>query len=352
MEWNSLRVFAYYLFVWICILLAMIIYIGIGAYVFRARNKLHQMAGSGRSNIRFMSSCPTSNHTDQDQVCSFDIILIIPMLSLAVFCESACYGMYCLLIHIEDLQQPSISLPQASGRATGEVGVVNVTTELEIEGCLSGERPENPSPISRPEKVFSPLTQSLAVNPAASGPETTTSVTVPAQYCRRRSALGSLASITSAVRDHFFIVDPVKRAYLRTCLLFGASVMVTWIPSSVNRIHSLIYNDSPFPYNAAAATVLPLQGVWNGLIFFITSWKVFRQCVRELTGRVTQANGSRASQPPRARDRATEEETIEHRGRVSAERETGSEALSSRARGATPTPAGIPIQLEDVNPRL
>ena len=247
-----------------------------------------------------------------------------------------------MLIHVDSFQQ---------GRAVGE-GVVNVTTELDVEACQTEGGPKSPNPISRPEKVFSPLTQSSGANPAAIGPGIATSVTVPVQYCRRRSTLGSLTSITSAVRDHFLIVDPVKRAYLRTSLLFGASVMITWIPSSINRIHSLIYNDSPFPYNAAAATVLPLQGVWNGLIFFITSWKVFKQCVRELTGRATQAKGSRGPQPPRVRDPATEEERIEHWGGVSAERELGSEALFSRARGVTATSAGIGIGLEDVNSRL
>ena len=74
----------------------------------------------------------------------------------------------------------------------------------------------------------------------------------------------------------FVVEDPVKAAYLRTSLLFGLSVVVTWIPSSVNRIRGLSHSDTPFGYNVATATVLPLQGVWNAVIFFVTSWRVLR----------------------------------------------------------------------------
>jgi hypothetical protein len=69
----------------------------------------------------------------------------------------------------------------------------------------------------------------------------------------------------------FVIDDPIKRAYLRTSFLFALSVLVTWIPSSLNRIHSWLQGKSPFEYHVATAAVLPLQGLWNAVIFFVTS---------------------------------------------------------------------------------
>ncbi|KAM3457170.1 hypothetical protein MY3296_001222, partial [Beauveria thailandica] len=68
-------------------------------------------------------------------------------------------------------------------------------------------------------------------------------------------------------------LDPVKMAYLRTSFIFGFTVLVTWIPSSVNRLYS-IANDGHinFPLSAVSGTVLPLQGVMNALIYFTTSW--------------------------------------------------------------------------------
>ncbi|KAM3549023.1 hypothetical protein MY1884_008318 [Beauveria asiatica] len=68
-------------------------------------------------------------------------------------------------------------------------------------------------------------------------------------------------------------LDPVKMAYLRTSFIFGFTVLVTWIPSSVNRLYS-IANEGHinFPLSAVSGTVLPLQGVMNALIYFTTSW--------------------------------------------------------------------------------
>jgi hypothetical protein len=80
--------------------------------------------------------------------------------------------------------------------------------------------------------------------------------------------------------NKFVIDDPIKRAYLRTSLLFGVSVLVTWIPSSLNRIHGWQDGTSPYHYHVATAAVLPLQGLWNAVIFFVTSWRGIREAFR------------------------------------------------------------------------
>ncbi|KKY33929.1 putative g-protein coupled receptor [Diaporthe ampelina] len=73
-------------------------------------------------------------------------------------------------------------------------------------------------------------------------------------------------------------MDPVKLAYLRTSFVFAISVLVTWTPSSINRVYTLVYPDqASYGLNIAAAVVLPLQGVWNAVIYFTTSWKIFRE---------------------------------------------------------------------------
>lgn len=70
-------------------------------------------------------------------------------------------------------------------------------------------------------------------------------------------------------------LDPVKLAYLRTSFVFAISILVTWTPSSINRVHNLIHpNTVSFGLNVASAVVLPLQGVWNAIIYFSTSWNI------------------------------------------------------------------------------
>lgn len=67
-------------------------------------------------------------------------------------------------------------------------------------------------------------------------------------------------------------LDPVKMAYLRTSFIFAFAVLITWIPSSVNRLYSLSHGGKvSFQLSVASGCVLPLQGVWNAIIFFTTS---------------------------------------------------------------------------------
>lgn len=80
-------------------------------------------------------------------------------------------------------------------------------------------------------------------------------------------------------------MDPVKLAYLRTSFVFAISILVTWTPSSINRVYTLIYPDkASYGLNIAAAVVLPLQGVWNAVIYFTTSWKIFREEMESTRG--------------------------------------------------------------------
>lgn len=101
---------------------------------------------------------------------------------------------------------------------------------------------------------------------------------------RRRGLLLSpfrrAARAVNSAAAKFVIDDPVKRAYLRTSLLFALSVLVTWIPSSLNRIHGWLSGASPYEFHVATASVLPLQGLWNAIIFFVTSWTTVRDRLR------------------------------------------------------------------------
>ena len=81
-------------------------------------------------------------------------------------------------------------------------------------------------------------------------------------------------------------LDPVKLAYLRTSFVFAISVLITWTPSSINRVYSLIYPTRvSVGLNMASAVVLPLQGVWNAVIYFSTSWSTLSHEVKQMRSR-------------------------------------------------------------------
>jgi hypothetical protein len=82
----------------------------------------------------------------------------------------------------------------------------------------------------------------------------------------------SFRGVRSNVQAKLRKLDPIKMSYLRTSSIFAAAVLVTWIPSSVNRLYSLGHHGRiNFGLSIASGCVLPLQGVWNAIIYFTTS---------------------------------------------------------------------------------
>lgn len=84
--------------------------------------------------------------------------------------------------------------------------------------------------------------------------------------------------------------EPNAEAWLmaRIAFLFFVSVLIIWIPSSINRVYALLHpNTINFPLNLTSALVFPLQGFFNMLVYMITSktacknlWMSFRNGVR------------------------------------------------------------------------
>jgi hypothetical protein len=77
-------------------------------------------------------------------------------------------------------------------------------------------------------------------------------------------------------------------AYTKCSILFFTAMLVTWIPSSANRIYSLVHgNEICIPLEFMAAFVLPLQGFWNAVIYIATSWSACLDFVNGMKKRST-----------------------------------------------------------------
>jgi hypothetical protein len=67
-------------------------------------------------------------------------------------------------------------------------------------------------------------------------------------------------------------------SYTKVSLLFFFAMMVTWIPSSANRLYSLIHpGETHLGLAYTSALVLPLQGFWNATIYATTSLSACRE---------------------------------------------------------------------------
>lgn len=80
----------------------------------------------------------------------------------------------------------------------------------------------------------------------------------------------------SAVRKNKAAMEANRAAfgYAKVAALFFVSLLVTWVPSSINRVYSLIHPEGVNVGLAyAAGVVLSLMGFWNGVIYVVTSWR-------------------------------------------------------------------------------
>ena len=173
-----------------------------------------------------------------------------------------------------------------------------------------------------------------------------------------RHRLGSLAGrvrrglCPEHWRGRFSRMDPVKLKYLRTSFVFAISVLVTWTPSSINRVHDILKagNSPSFGLNLASAVVLPLQGVWNAVIFFSTSGSAVREELHAVADRLRGL--PRGHQTARAvrceRDRAVE---LERRGTNTANQadDSGTDGDGSKDSSASGTDTPREESISDIS---
>lgn len=73
-------------------------------------------------------------------------------------------------------------------------------------------------------------------------------------------------------------------SYAKCAFLFFTAMLVTWIPSSANRVFSVVHTGQvSIPLEYMSALVLPLQGLWNGVIYIVTSWRACKMVWQDLT---------------------------------------------------------------------
>lgn len=87
-------------------------------------------------------------------------------------------------------------------------------------------------------------------------------------------------------------------SYTKCSILFFTAILVTWIPSTANRVYGVIQPDGvSLPLEYMSAFVLPLQGFWNAVIYMVTSWKACKTLMDDI--RFFFKGGRKANVPAR-----------------------------------------------------
>ncbi|KAF9870585.1 g-protein coupled receptor [Colletotrichum karsti] len=239
-KWGALRIYTYYIPIWCCIFGSCVIYFAVGYHVFHQRNQLRNLTFSNPGKDGKDVSCSDEQRDSAEK-------------NLTGRAEY--YGTAVTEVQITTVTPRPWTPPQVPSSAVTKDFASNQQARHERSWRTSDEQDAPPSPRFE-----------------------TTCTSTPPPPQPRRSVFQRVGSINEKFSARLRSLDPVKLAYLRTSFIFAISVFVTWTPSSINRVYSLIRpNQVAFGLHVASATVLPLQGVWNAVIFFMTSWGTFRE---------------------------------------------------------------------------
>ncbi|KAI0553781.1 hypothetical protein F4679DRAFT_436318 [Xylaria curta] len=281
-DWSDLRIYTYYLPIWVCIVLSSFIYVAVGYYVFKQRNQLRNLSLSN----------PTRDPPETRDSGEKDL-----------FANAAVMG----TINREVLQ------------------VTTINTESErVARPLSGTAPLNwfKGPVED-QSNFDRRAGASTPGPIAT---TTTCITAQPRVEVKETVWHRIRKSFDRWCSKFSNMDPVKLAYLRTSFVFAVSVLITWTPSSINRVHDIVNpQEFSYPLNLASAIVLPLQGLWNAVIFFSTSWLALREEVR---AKVDQFRGIPRGQNTANAVRNERDRIIELERRVTRQRDDANSEIS------------------------
>ncbi|EQB44475.1 G-protein coupled receptor [Colletotrichum gloeosporioides Cg-14] len=217
-DWEIWRILTFYGPVWIAILITFFIYIRAGREIYQKRKQLHNFSSSDPDHLNSFHDALTSMKTTEVYVTS------------------------------ETIEQPggSIGLGPMARRGGSDAGSMPRMPDAAYSVSISANHHERRE--SHGDAVLPAESVTIEANPAQR----------PLNSARRRN----------------YEVNNAAWSYTKCSILFFTVILITWVPSSANRVYSVIHaKESSTPLAFMSAFVLPLQGFWNALIYVVTSWK-------------------------------------------------------------------------------
>lgn len=216
-DWAVLRVGLCYAPAWLCMIVAFSIYIAAGRAIFIKRRQLRAFSYAARPQIIAVENPFTSFKTTEITVTSE--LADIPHHDYSNIFDDA-----------DDKGKPTSRDPR--------LGQYTVTINS------SPMSPTETRPTSSPRTPITPNSDNV--------------LQLRLQQHKNRAAMEA---------------NTVAWGYTKCAILFFVSLLITWVPSSVNRVYSLAHPGLiSIPFTYASAVVLPLMGFWNFVIYVTTSW--------------------------------------------------------------------------------
>lgn len=180
---------------------------------------------------------------------------------------------------------PFEGVPQEVVYVTSDT-VVETTTTIDLDQLTPNGRPTPPgapAPTSKYNVTISAGSPRTADLPLENGTRFSYSEKTPGELRRGSTAVPASTYAPPARQRAVFEANSAMVSYTKVAGLFFIAMMITWIPSSANRLYSVVNPDQvSVALECLAAFVLPLQGFWNALIYATTSLPACRILWRQL----------------------------------------------------------------------
>jgi len=138
-------------------------------------------------------------------------------------------------------------------------------TEVQITSEAAGLRAENSRQMDVTRKSQPALYSSYSV--------TVESGDMPQGYAIPRRILTEPMDTNGRRRSPKSEAAASAWAYFKYAILYFIALLVTWVPSTINRVYTLFRpSEINFGLELTSSLVLPLQGFWNSIIYAAISW--------------------------------------------------------------------------------
>lgn len=139
---------------------------------------------------------------------------------------------------------------------------------------------------------------SSPTSPAA-GNSPTSPISPITQHTTRSNSMRILPDKDRRSRRRLALYEANNAAwsYTKCALLFFSALLVTWIPSTANRLYPVIHEKQIIlGLEYASAFVLPLQGFWNGLIYIFTTRRACKKLIHKIVSYISEKDTTRSKE--------------------------------------------------------
>jgi hypothetical protein len=280
-KWDIFRIAIFYGPVWIVILITFAIYIRAGREIYKKHKQLKDFSTSHHD--------PEPLHAIEDLFSSTkttEVYVTTEVIDKRGSIDLAPLG--------ADGRRRSEGSPQRPSKAA-----YSVTISSHRQGETNGENNAD-GQQQQPQQVQTTIT----ADPQATGPGLTRVTTnTHNNHTNNKShtkptttttTTNTLTTGTTTSQQNPNNPNPLRRraayeatnatwSYTKCALLFFTAMLVTWIPSSANRVFGVVHaGQTSLPLEYMSAFVLPLQGFWNAIIYCVTSWGACRMVGEDL----------------------------------------------------------------------